>query len=86
MGGNYSDDFKEAMVQKMSGPGAKSATALAEEVEVPQSTLSRWLKEYGRFSSMGGGMSTKRRPQNWSSEEKMQALIEYEGLEEEARG
>ena len=73
MGSNYSDEFKDAMVKKMSGAGSKSATSLAEEVGVPQSTLSRWLRDYGRFESTGGGMSTKKRPQNWTAEEKMQA-------------
>jgi len=46
MGKNYSDEFKNAMVEKLSGPNGKSATALAEEVGVPQSTLSRWLKDF----------------------------------------
>ncbi len=41
MGSNYSDSFKEAMVQKLTGADARSATGLAREVAVPQSTLSR---------------------------------------------
>ena len=86
MNGNYSDAFKEAMVQKMSGPDAKSATTLAEEVNVPQSTLSRWLRDYGRFGSTGGEMSAKKRPQNWAAEEKIRAVLEYEGMDEQARG
>ena len=86
MGSNYGDKFKETMVKKMSGPAAKSASALAEEVGVPQSTLSRWLRDYGRFSSMGGGMSTNKRPQNWTAEEKMRAVLEYEGMDEQERG
>jgi DNA-binding transcriptional ArsR family regulator len=86
MGKNYSDEFRNAMVKKLSGPNGRSATALAEEVGVPQSTLSRWLKDYGRFGSMGEGMKNKRRPQNWSAEEKFQAVFTYEGLAEEERG
>ena len=31
-------------------------------------------------------MSTKKRPQNWSAEEKFQAVFTYEGLAEEDRG
>ena len=31
-------------------------------------------------------MSSKKRPQNWSGEEKMQAVIAYVGIDEEARG
>lgn len=83
---SYNESFKASMVQKMSGPDAKSATALAEEVDVPQSTLSRWLKDYGRFGSTGGEMSTKKRPQNWSAEEKMQVVIAYDGMDETEQG
>ena len=83
---SYNERFKASMVQKMSGPDGKSATALAEEVEVPQSTLSRWLKDYGRFGSPGDNMSTKKRPQNWSAEEKMQAVIAYDGMDETEQG
>ena len=86
MGKNYSEDFKNAMVEKLSGPDARTATALAEEVGVPQSTLSRWLREYGRFSSMGEGMGNKKRPQNWTAEEKMDAVIAYDGMDESERG
>lgn len=86
MGKNYSDEFKNAMVEKLSGRNGRSATALAEEVGVPQSTLSRWLRDYGRFGSMGEGMKNKRRPQNWSAEEKFQSVFTYEGLAEEDRG
>ena len=86
MGKNYSDEFKNAMIEKLSRPDAGSATALAEEVGVPQSTLSRWLREYGRFGSMGEGMGNKRRPQNWTAEEKMEAVIAYDGMDEAERG
>jgi transposase len=86
MGKNYSDDFKNAMVEKLSGPDARSATTLAEEVGVPQSTLSRWLREYGRFGSMGEGMGNKKRPRNWTAEEKMEAVIAYDGMDESERG
>jgi transposase-like protein len=86
MGSIYSDKFKQAMIQKMSGPTPKSASALAEEVGIAQSTLSRWLRNYGRFSETGVGMSRNKRAQNWSAEEKFQAVVTYEGLSEEDRG
>ena len=31
-------------------------------------------------------MSTNKRPQNWTAEEKMRAVIEYEGMDEQERG
>ena len=83
---NYSDSFKEAMVQKLTGPEAISATGLAREVSIPQSTLSRWVREYGRFGLTGDGMNKKKRPQNWTAEEKLKAVIIYTGKKEEERG
>ena len=47
----YSDMFKNAMIQKMTGPGAMSASALSKLVEVPQATLSKWLRIAGVDSS-----------------------------------
>ncbi len=41
----YSEAFKRKMVQRMLGPGAKTATELSQEVRVHQSTLSRWLRQ-----------------------------------------
>jgi transposase-like protein len=42
---NYPETVKEAMVRKLTTPGAPSARALAQEVEITQSTLSRWVRE-----------------------------------------
>ena len=86
MNGAYTKDFRASMVQKLSGPDSRSATALAEEVGVPQSTLSRWLREYGRIAATGGTMSSKKRPRNWTAKQKLEAVIEYERLDEEERG
>ena len=86
MGRHYSDEFRHAMIEKMSRPDAKSATALAEEVGVPQGTLSRWLRECSRFGTMGEGMGNKKRPQNWTAEEKLEAVIAYDGMDESERG
>jgi transposase-like protein len=71
----------------MSGPGAVSANALSKEVEVSQTTLSQWLREAATI----GGMSKKkrskaRRPQDWTAEEKLQAVMEASGLSEEELG
>jgi transposase-like protein len=87
MSSEYPDSFKEAMVQKMSGPAAKSACGLSVESGVPQSTLSRWLREYGRMQSTGGAVSSKKRPQNWPAEQKLSVVQEYDALgDEESRG
>ena len=82
---NYSETVKEAMVQKLASPGAPSVSSLAQEVGIHQSTLSRWVRVYGNVSKMGGVMKG-RRPQDWTAEDKLNAVLEYEKLEEEQRG
>ncbi len=81
--GEYADTFKEAMVRKMAGPQGRSAGSLAAEVGVSQSTLSRWMRQYGRLAT-GGTMG--KRTRQWAAEEKLRAVLEYEKLDEEARG
>ena len=81
----YSEKTKQAMVMKLTSPGAPSACALAQEMEIPQSTLSRWVREYAMVGKAGGVMKG-RRPQDWTAEEKLDAVLEYEKLEEDQRG
>src|SRR4028118_1408289 len=40
------------MVQRMLGPGAKTATELSREVRVHQATLSRWLRQASTLRGM----------------------------------
>ena len=47
----YSQMFKDKMIQEMTGPDALSATALSKKVDVPQATLSKWLRKAGIDSS-----------------------------------
>ena len=86
MNQNYSDDFKDTMIRKMTGPGARSATSLAAEVGVSQGTLSRWLRDRGRFEPTGGDVESRKRPKNWTATEKLQAVVAYDGLEESEQG
>ena len=41
----YTDAFKSRMIQRMTGPGAVTATVLGKEVGVSQPTLSAWLRQ-----------------------------------------
>ncbi len=86
----YPEALKARMVQKLTAPGAPSARALSEEIGVPQPTLSRWVREAGRV----GGMATSKRregrartrPQDWTAEEKLEAVIEAASLSDEELG
>jgi len=90
---NYPETFKEKMILKMSGPSAISANALSEEVGVPQSSLSRWLREASGIDGMTKRASVKsnkikvgKRPQDWTAEEKLEAVLESTLLSEQELG
>lgn len=81
------------MVQRLAAPDGPSATALAQEVGVPQPTLSRWLRQAGILSCTAPHPTpstrrdmTARRAQDWSPEEKLAALIEAAPLSDEELG
>ena len=93
----YSDLFKNAMVQKMTGPAAMSASALSRQVEVPHVTLSRWLRTAGFASSYGfpnnaheycdmAKVKGPKRPSDWSAEDKLKLVMEAAALDEEQLG
>lgn len=77
----YSTAFKSRMVQRLVGPGAISAHALAREVGVGQTLLSRWLREVRNIDPMDP--STKKK---WTGAEKLRVLLAARGLDEHALG
>ncbi len=81
----YSDKLKQTMVSKLTSPGAVSAGSLALEVGITQSTLSRWVREHVNMDSKGVYMKGKR-PQDWTAEEKLEAVLEMEKLAEQDTG
>ena len=81
----YTEAFKESMVVKMMLPGGPRASQLSKEIGVCQPTLSRWKKAYGKVDLMSKGRE-KRRPQDWSAEERLEALKETSKLGEEELG
>lgn len=95
----YSEAFKSKMVQRMSGPRAKTASALAPEVGVPQPTLSRWLraaqatvevmsKDPAKVIEPSPESPAKapKRPEDWSAEERLRAVVESSRLTEAELG
>ena len=83
---NYSEEFKSTMVAKLAIPYGISVVELSQEVGIPHQTLSRWVKEYANFRGNGGGKMKSKRPEDWTAEEKLKAIVEYENLDEEQRG
>jgi transposase len=93
----YPDMFKNAMIQKMTGPDAISASALSKEVDVPQATLSKWLRMAGIGSAYNfpntpndyanmTKVNIPRRPNDWSPEEKLKIVMEAASLDDEQIG
>ena len=95
----YSEAFKSKMVQQMMGPRGKTATALASEVGIGQPTLSRWLRAaQGSVAVMSKGPTkvtepllqeapkVAKRPEDWSAEERLHAVIESSRLSETELG
>ena len=80
------------MIEKMACPNGISATKLSEEVGISQPTLSRWLREAGKVSSMskpdqkGQPAAVRKRPQDWSAQEKFNAVMESYQLDDEQLG
>lgn len=76
----YSESFKRKMVQRMSGPHARSATSLAKETGVAQATLSRWLLQARTIGAMPKDDRDTPKPdplrKGRSAEEKMRLVLE----------
>jgi len=91
----YSEVFKRRMVQKLCGPGALSACALAKQEGVSQSSLSLWKRQAATLGDMtkrdrdnesDQETSTRKRPQDWSMEGKLQAVLEAAALSDKELG
>ena len=91
----YSRGFKARMVQRLTGPDRASATWLAGEVGVSQSTLSRWVREAGTRAKNGGKRmqsqlqereSRSVRPDDLPAAEKLRLVTEAAGLPHEELG
>ena len=85
----YSELVRARTVRRMVGPGAVSAGELARETGIPQPTLSRWLRGAASLrlvTTKTDGPSdveaavTEKRPQDWSPRERMQFVLEADGL------
>jgi len=81
---SYPLQFKENVV-KMVLTGFDSQAQIAKDMGVPASTMRYWLK---KIQPSGSTIMTKheKRPQDWSSKERIDALLEAAKLTEEELG
>jgi len=78
----YSEELKKTMVQKLCAPGGPSVSQLSKESGIPPANLYNWVYALGRSVKM----SKDRRTDDWSPEEKLQAVFEAQGLSGEQLG
>ena len=81
---NYSQEFKNAALQKFLAPNSKGLRATAEELGIAPSTLYSW--QYRRAKI--GGMKNKKEKtlKDWTPEEKLDAIIKTSSMTEHGRG
>jgi transposase-like protein len=91
----YSELVRARMVRRMVGPSAVAATELSRETGIPQPTLSRWLRGAASLrlvSTKPDGPNDEtaaqeaKRPQDWSPKERMQFVLDADGLGDQELG
>jgi transposase-like protein len=93
----YSKAFRALMIQKMTDPQRPAAQSLADEIGVSRASLYRWVSkadtvdiavnaEAPSFTESMQRLTNMKRPQDWSAEEKLAAVLEAASLSEEEFG
>jgi transposase-like protein len=93
----YSKAFRTLMVQKMTSLDRPNVESLSADVGVPQSTLYRWVSVAGKLIPRGDSVASfvtdptqrpirMKRPQDWSAEEKLAAVLKAAALPDEELG
>ena len=90
----YSEAFKRRMVQKLCEPNAPTASALAIQEGVSNTSLSRWrhqadilwdMKKQDKSNELNKE-TIPTRPQDWSLEEKLQTVLDAAALSDKELG
>lgn len=77
-----SEEFRKAAVVKYHSRGNRTVEEVARVLGVSSWSLYQWSRRYGKAE----GMKQQRRPQERSAQEKLKAVIEFEGLSEDKKG
>ena len=90
MGKRQSTEFKlKAVERALSRRDDETLEQIAQELGLGYSTLTRWLSQVqqGRLTKpVSNTRAHEKSPKEWTAPEKWQALVAYEGLDEQARG
>jgi transposase-like protein len=79
----YSVEFREQALLKVLHRGSRTIGSVADELNMNVMTLKNWMKG-AAASARSDGSGHARRPEDWSLEERLQALQQSHGLAGEA--
>ena len=82
VGQQRTEEFKRAAVEKFHSRGSRTVEEVARVLGVSSWSLYQWTKRYGNADVM----KKNRRPGDRSVQEKLKAVIEFEGLEGDKQG
>lgn len=90
----YSEAFKQKVVQRMLMPNGPSASKLSQEMGLNQPTVSRWLREATTLGAVSKrskrpvnkSPSAPKRPEDRTADEKLRLVLEAGVLSEAALG
>ena len=77
---HYSEEFKEKLVQEMMSPSGRNVSEIHRATGISENTLYSWKNRYGGGADEVGRQS---KPENWSGDRKLLAVIETEGLNQQ---
>lgn len=82
MGQQRTEEFRRAAVLKCHSRGTRTVEEVARSLGVSSWSLYQWSKRYGNAETM----KQQRRPVERSAQEKLKAVIEFEGLTGDKQG
>ena len=81
---HYTDSFREQALVKVYSRGTQTIESIANELNISFHTLKTWMKTQ-KSTPMTASSQRPRRPNDWSAAERLQALLETQGLDDSAR-
>ena len=81
---HYPDSFREQALVKVYSRGTQTIESIANELNISFHTLKTWMKTK-KSTPIIAPSQRSRRPNDWSGAERLQALLDTQGLDDTAR-
>jgi transposase-like protein len=76
----YSQEFKQAAVEKLLARGSRSIDEVREELGISKASVTRWISEFGKIPALMNQEVKGKRSQEYGPEQKLEAVTEYRRL------